>query len=279
MTDELRRGTLDALAIESPAAKARAALALEGRLVSGALAIAPEMVLPVPDTPGRPQRPTLVDPRTVPRRRIGTVAGRAALIHAIAHIEFNAINLALDACCRFPGLPDAFYADWLHVAAEEATHFDLLCHRLAALGHAYGDFEAHDGLWDAARQTAADPLLRMALVPRVLEARGLDVTPVLRDRLHRIGDTDTAVVLDVILRDEVGHVAIGSRWFAWLCNTRGVDPEATFRSLIGAERDPRVRLPLNREARRRGGFSESELAFLEDCATRRGRREPHAPAA
>jgi uncharacterized ferritin-like protein (DUF455 family) len=279
VTSELRRGALDAVALDSPEAKVRATLALRDRVVSGGSTIAPEALLPVADTPGRPPTPRLVDPRTVPRRRIGTPEGRAALIHAIAHIEFNAINLALDACCRFPGLPNAFYADWLQVAAEEATHFDLLARRLAALGHAYGDFEAHDGLWDAARRTAADPLLRMALVPRVLEARGLDVTPALRDRLDRIGDAETAAVLDVILRDEVGHVAIGSHWFAWLCDARGVDAVATFRSLIATERDPRVRLPLNREARRLGGFSESELAFLDDCAKRRERREPHAPAA
>ena len=167
--------------------------------------------------PGRPDRPELVEPRKLGRRSMQSPEGRAVLLHALAHIEFNAINLALDAVWRFGGMPAAFYTDWLKVAAEEAHHFSLLVARLAEFGHAYGDFPAHDGLWDMCERTRGDVLARMALVPRTLEARGLDASPPIRARLQQAGDHASAAILDVILRDEIGHVLIGNRWFRHLC--------------------------------------------------------------
>jgi uncharacterized ferritin-like protein (DUF455 family) len=216
-----------------------------------------------PDRVGRPQRPELVHPRRLPRRSLATEEGRLALLHAVAHIEFNAINLALDAVYRFRGMPPAYYEDWVRVAAEEAAHFRLLRGRLRDRGRDYGDFPAHDGLWDMARRTAHDPLVRMALVPRVLEARGLDVTPGMIERLRASGDRSSAEALEVILAEEVGHVEAGSRWFRWLCEQRGLAPEQTFFDLIRLYLEDEIRCPLHREARRRAGFSETELQRLE----------------
>jgi len=213
-------------------------------------------------TPGRPQKPLLVSPMRVPRRRLGSREGHAAMIHAITHIEFNAINLALDAAHRFADMPVAYYADWLRVAAEEASHFALLNQHLVSLGFAYGDFDAHAGLWEMAQKTTHDPLLRMALVPRVLEARGLDATPAITRKLQQIGDTRAVDILGIIAHDEIGHVAVGSRWFAYLCAQRGLDPAATFRNVLSEFAIPLPRLPINIEARRLGGFSEMELAWL-----------------
>ena len=239
------------------------------RLGGGMPPLAGDFAPAAPDEPGRPERPQLVAPRELRRRTTASAHGHAALIHAVAHIEFNAINLALDAICRFGGLPAAFYADWLQVAAEEATHFSLLRAHLRDLGHAYGDFPAHDGLWQMARKTAHDPLARMALVPRVLEARGLDVSPAMIRRLRAAGDARGAEIVEIILRDEVGHVAIGSHWFKRLCAERGLDPEATFERLLREFDAPRPVLPLNVEARRRADFSERELARLEAAARER----------
>jgi uncharacterized ferritin-like protein (DUF455 family) len=213
--------------------------------------------------PGRPARPLLVHPRDVPRRRLGTPAGRAALLHAIAHIEFNAINLALDASCRFRDMPAAFHRDWLGVAAEEAEHFSLLAAHLRSLGHDYGDFAAHDGLWQAALATADDVLARMALVPRVMEARGLDVTPALRDKLAASGDQRAAQILDLILREEIGHVAIGDQWFRQQCQVRGLQSEQTFLALLQRPGTPQLHPPFNRPARLVCGFSSAELDALE----------------
>lgn len=209
--------------------------------------------------PGRPARPELVAPRDVPFRGLGTLQGRVAMIHAVAHIEFNAVNLALDAALRFDGLPADYYADWISVAKDEARHFRMLADRLCELGFAYGDFPAHNGLWEAAEKTAHDPLVRMALVPRVLEARGLDVTPGMIHRLREVGDPATAEILGVILQEEVRHVAIGTRWYRHLCVQRGVDPVATFRGLL-TEHRVRLQRPFNDEARTLAGFEPAELA-------------------
>ncbi len=214
------------------------------------------------DQPGRPERPLLIAPHQVPRRRVDTAAGRAALVHALAHIEFNAINLALDAAHRFAGMPAAYYDDWLKVAAEEALHFEMLAAHLATLGHAYGDVPAHNGLWEMALKTAHDPLVRMALVPRVLEARGLDATPLIVDKLKAVQDTRMIEILAHIERDEIGHVAIGSRWFGWLCAARGLHPEPTFRQLLLDYDAPPLKPPFNLAARRAAGFSEPELNWL-----------------
>lgn len=213
--------------------------------------------------PGRPLRPELVSPREVPRRKMTTPKGRAALIHALAHIEFNAINLALDAVYRFRGLPSAYYADSLKVAAEEALHFQLLRDYLGTLGHDYGDFAAHNGLWEMALKTAHDPLVRMALVPRVLEARGLDAIPAIVEKLHAAGDARAVAILAIIERDEIGHVAIGSRWYLHLCHERGLEPVETFRQLLKKHDAPPLRPPFNLEARRKSGFREAELTWLQ----------------
>ncbi len=215
--------------------------------------------------PGRPPRPLLVAPRELPRRRVCTLEGHAALLHAICHIEFNAINLAWDAVYRFRGMPREFYDDWIRVADEEATHFTLLHDCLKKLSFEYGDFDAHNGLWEMARKTAHDPLVRMALVPRVLEARGLDVTPGIMKKLRDCGDECAVAALEIVLHDEIGHVAIGSRWFKYLCKKRQMEPEPTFRDLLSSYMDGRVRGPFHRQARLDGGFSEAELAFLESA--------------
>jgi uncharacterized ferritin-like protein (DUF455 family) len=212
--------------------------------------------------PGRPERPILAPPETMPRRELNSPEGHAALIHALTHIEFSAINLALDAVYRFRDLPAEFHADWLRVAAEEAYHFQLLRDHLRSLDHDYGDFPAHDGLWELAAKTAHDPLARMALVPRLMEARGLDVTPGIQSKLRGYGDKAGAAILDIILRDEIGHVAIGDRWFRYLCAQRSLDVEATFRDLIRAAGTPRPRPPFNEAARLRAGFSAAELQAL-----------------
>jgi uncharacterized ferritin-like protein (DUF455 family) len=226
--------------------------------VERALTAAP---IAIPE-PGRPKRPPLVAPRDLAQRGLGSVDGRVALIHAVAHIEFNAINLALDAVYRFRDLPLDYYADWLRVAADEARHFELLQARLADLGHAYGDFPAHNGLWDAACRTADDCLTRMALVPRVLEARGLDVTPGMIARLRDVGDHETVAVLEVILAEEVAHVAAGTRWFRHCCASAGVDPESTFLDLLRRFEAP-IRPPFNRTARAQAGFTLAEQAGVE----------------
>lgn len=218
--------------------------------------------VPIAD-PGRPARPQLVSPRDVPRRRLGTAEGRAALIHAVVHIEFNAINLALDHVYRFREFPLEFALGWIAVAAEEAHHFTLLRDHLRGLGYDYGDFTAHEGLWQMTFKTAHDPLARMALVPRTLEARGLDVTPGIQAKLEAAGDHAAARLLDVILADEVGHVALGDRWFRWLCQARGLVAEAEFLRLLVAYDAPRMVTPLNRAARRLAGFGEEELDALE----------------
>jgi len=214
------------------------------------------------DEPGRPARPILVPPQDVPRHSVHTRIGHAAMIHAITHIEFNAINLALDAAYRFPALPAEFCGDWLRVAAEESRHFLMLREHLRSLGYDYGDFTAHDGLWQMCRRTAHDPLVRVALVPRLLEARGLDANPAIVRKLASIGDSRGIEILGVILRDEIGHVRIGNYWFEYLCFQRELDPAETFRRLLVEYDAPRPRPPFHTEARLSAGFSESELGDM-----------------
>lgn len=222
---------------------------------------------PIPiNEAGRPLTPQLVSPAKVPRRGLGSEAGRAALIHAITHIEFNAINLAWDAVYRFRGLPRQYYSDWISVAVEEAYHFELLSKRLQSLGYQYGDFPAHDGLWAMAHKTAGDPMVRTALVPRVLEARGLDVTPGMITRLKNVGDNETVAILEIILRDEIGHVEIGSRWFKYFCDERGLNMAQTFHRLIDEYYIGELRGPFAYELRRQAGFSAKELEMLEKLA-------------
>lgn len=212
--------------------------------------------------PGRPAKPELVSPLEVKKRSMRTVEGRAALIHALAHIEFNAINLALDAIWRFDNMPVEYYADWLKVAAEEAYHFSLLNKHLGTLGFTYGDFSGHNSLWEMVERTQDDVLARMALVPRTMEARGLDASLPLRNKLAQAGDAAAAEILDIILRDEIGHVAIGNHWFNWLCTQRGLAPIETFQALCHQYKAPKLKPPFNMDARRQAGFSEDELALL-----------------
>ena len=259
----LRTLALQALCAARPDEKVALAQALH-RDAQG-LAIEADRPSPEAPLPGRPEKPDLVHPARVPRRSPAKPEGLAALLHAIAHIEFNAINLALDAAWRFDGMPREFHLDWLRVAAEEAFHFSLLQEHLASLGHAYGDFAAHDNLWQMCEKTADDVVARMALVPRTLEARGLDATPQIQQKLRQVG-TPPALravdILDVILRDEVGHVAIGNHWYRRLCEREGLDPLAHYGVLAQRYAAPRLMPPFNESARRRAGFSEEELAWL-----------------
>lgn len=260
---ELRALALHWLCVPDPVAKSEGVNALQESWVAGEITLdsAARLAAHYP-IPGRPVRPELVPPLSVKHRSMRTLEGRAAMIHALAHIEFNAINLALDAVWRFPGMPDEYYSDWLRVAAEEALHFSLLAAHLQTLGYAYGDFIAHNSLWDMAEKTSGDVLGRIALVPRTLEARGLDASPAVRAKLAQAGDHAAAVILDIILRDEIGHVATGNRWFAWLCNERGLDPITTYSELALNYKAPQLRGPFNVDARRAAGFSEEELAAL-----------------
>jgi len=222
--------------------------------------------------PGRPERPLRVAATAVEKRSPFTPEGRAALVHSICHIEFNAINLALDAAWRFDGMPEAYYRDWLRVADEEALHFTVLHEHLRGMGWRYGDFSGHDGLWTMCEKTQHDVLARMALVPRTLEARGLDATPLIQAKLRRVNTPDAlkaCEILDIILRDEIGHVAIGNRWYRWLCEREGLDPIAHYRVLYRRHEAPRLRAPFNLEARARAGFTPEELDALASQPTLR----------
>jgi len=260
---ELRSVALQCLVEADPAAKVAAVAAMAGAWAGGVLRLDTAEVLAAPAAaiPGRPARPELVAPRLVGRRSMATVEGRAMLVHALAHIEFNAVNLALDAMWRFPAMPEQFYTDWLRVAKEEAYHFSLLSAHLATLGFGYGDYTAHGSLWEMVEKTTGDVMARMALVPRTLEARGLDAIPPLRAKLAQAGDEAAAAILDIILRDEIGHVEIGNRWYWHLCGLRGLDPVATYAELV-VQYKASVRGPFNVEARRKAGFSEEELRLL-----------------
>lgn len=213
--------------------------------------------------PGRPERPMMVAPEGVPWRGVNSPEAAAALIHSLAHIEFNAINLALDAAYRFRRQSADYYAAWIEVAAEEAAHFQLLEARLAEKGFTYGDFPAHNGLWEMAVRTADDPLARMALVPRCMEARGLDAVPPILDKLRGAGDKASCRVLETILADEIRHVGQGDRWFRHFCAERGLPAEQTYRDLLIQRQAPWPRGRMNREARLQAGFSADELSVFE----------------
>jgi uncharacterized ferritin-like protein (DUF455 family) len=245
-----------------PARKAACVRRLAQDFAAGRLAVEQGgMAMPVPD-PGRPARPELVERRLLAQRPVSVLEGRLALAHALAHIEFNAINIGLDAAYRFRGLPEGFYADWIRVAVEEAHHFELLRAYLNDQGRDYGDYPAHDGLWEMVRRTDDDALIRMALVPRVLEARGLDVTPGMQARLREVGDTRMVEILDVIYREEIGHVEIGTRWFRHLCEERGLDARATFRKLLSEYMAGRIRGPYDELGRMHAGFTAEEMEDL-----------------
>ncbi|WP_213361415.1 ferritin-like domain-containing protein [Brachymonas denitrificans] len=267
----VRQAARSALSLTDPAAKVQAVLALWAQAASGALSFDPSVSADVlaraapSDIPGRPALPQLVHPREVAQRSVHTPEGRAALLHAVVHIEFNAINLALDAVWRFAGMPEQFYRDWLQVAREEAEHFTMLHEHLRHMGWKYGDFVAHDGLWAMCEKTADDIVARMALVPRTLEARGLDATPLIQKRLRAIDAEDaqtTATLLDTILRDEIGHVAIGNHWYRWLCERERLDAVPHYGVLVERYAAPRLKPPFNEAARKQAGFSQAELDYL-----------------
>lgn len=213
---------------------------------------------------GRPDKPQLVAPKDVKKRGVGSQMGRTQLMHAIAHIEFNAINLALDAVYRFHQQPAEYYTDWLNVADDEARHFQMACEYLQANECQYGDYPAHNGLWDMAVQTQYDIVARLALVPRVLEARGLDVTPAMIKKLQAAGDQPAADILAVIYNDEITHVEVGSRWFNYHCNLQGLPAETTFETLVEQLLHGRLRGPFNYEARIQAGFSDNEIKSLNN---------------
>jgi uncharacterized ferritin-like protein (DUF455 family) len=256
----LRQLALQALLLQSPPEKcaALARVALHSIAVGEQEALQCNVALP-----GRPALPILMPPRDVKQPSIRTAQGHAAIIHALTHIEFNAINLALDAVWRFPGMPPDYYWQWWKVAQEESVHFQLLSAHLHTLGRAYGSFPAHNSLWDMVERTRDDILARMALVPRTMEARGLDACPLMKEKLLGIADTAGAAIIDIILRDEIGHVGIGNHWYRWLCAQRYLDPLAEYPRLAQLHSAPNLRPPHNIDARRMAGFAEEEIAALQ----------------
>ena len=263
MSENLYQHILDALLEKDPKRKCDSVVRILERWKQGQLDRETRFsILPL-EIPGKPDLPRLVDPRQLSRRTTSSREGRINLLHAVAHIEFNAINIALDAAYRFRQMPDQFVSDWLLVASEEAKHFSLLSEYLCDQGTFYGGLDAHSGLWDMVCRTRHDVLHRMALVPRVMEARGLDVTPGMIKRFTDIGDQRAVDILEVIYRDEVGHVRIGNHWFRFLCQQRGLDLIDTFRELIDCYLGGNLRGPFNWQARLEAGFEAAELRAME----------------
>jgi uncharacterized ferritin-like protein (DUF455 family) len=251
----------DALMMSDGDSKASAVFTLLDDWREGLLVMTAAPVVDIAQA-GHPTKPELVHPKHLKSRGLGSQEGRASLLHAIAHIEFNAINLALDAAYRFQQMPSEFIDDWLRVAAEEAYHFQLVREQLSRFGYDYGDFPAHNGLWETTADTAFDVLVRMALVPRTLEARGLDVTPTMIKKLRAVGETRAVEVLHILLRDEVGHVAVGTHWFTYLCQQRSLNRFDTFKSLIETYLHGDIKGPFNIEARLEAGFTQQEMDWL-----------------
>ncbi len=262
---ELRQTALELLAITDPKTKVDRVKQLfndyqQARLDLDAVRVFNSDGLTLP---GRPQKPELVPPLTVPKRKMDTLEGRLSLLHSLTHIEFNAMNLALDAIWRFADMPKQYYVDWLKVAKEEAYHFSLIEAHLQSVGVAYGDFPAHNSLWEMVERTADAVIARMALVPRTMEARGLDAVPAIRDRFKQIKDHQVVEILEIILRDEVGHVLIGNQWFNFLCVKESLSPIKTYKKLARTYCAPTLRGPFNLEARKQAGFTAEELSLLE----------------
>lgn len=251
-----------ALLESSPNNKTKQVASIYADVVSGDVQFIQHASVETIEIPGRPDNPTLVHPSKVARRKLNSLHGRTALVHAICHIEFNAINLALDACYRFQDMPKQYYLDWMRVASEESKHFLLLQDRLVQLDSHYGELTAHNGLWEMAIKTQHSVVERMALVPRVLEARGLDVTPGMIERLGSVGDEQTVEILKIILDEEIGHVEIGTRWFRYACEQQQLDSEATFIELLNRYEVTIGIGPLHIDARQQAGFSETELKAL-----------------
>lgn len=223
----------------------------------------------LPERPGRPEKPLLVPPKATEKRSLHTLPGRIAMLHALAHIELNAVDLALDIVARFASepVPHSFFDGWMRVAFEEAKHFRMVRERMQALGADYGDMPAHDGLWQAAHSTRNDLTARLAVVPLILEARGLDVTPSLQEKMRETGDIDSADVLKVIYEDEKGHVAVGAKWFRFLCAREKKDPAATFKQLVRANFRGALKAPFNDVARAEAGLTPSFYRSLTSTSS------------
>ena len=261
---ELRQAALEILVVTNPHIKVERAHELFDGYHSGLIGIDASACLNSDNLnlPGRPERPELVPPLEVPKRKMDTLDGRLSLLHSLAHIEFNAMNLALDAIWRFPDMPEQYYEDWLKVAKEEAYHFKLIQEHLQSVGVSYGDFPAHNSLWEMVERTTDAVIARMALVPRTMEARGLDAVPAIRDRFKQIKDHKVTEILEIILRDEIGHVYIGNYWFNFLCTQKCLSPIEAYRDLAKKYRAPILRGPFNLEARKAAGFTSEELSLL-----------------
>jgi uncharacterized ferritin-like protein (DUF455 family) len=272
---ELREAALAILANTDPQSKVAQLFSLYDEYLAQRIAInasnnfAGNFTSQDTELPGRPAKPELVAPKFVPKRKMDTVEGRAILWHSLAHIEFNAMNLALDAIWRFSNMPQAYYEDWLKVAKEESYHFSLINAHLQSFGFSYGDFPAHNSLWEMVERTSDSVIARMALVPRTMEARGLDAVPEIRDRFKQIQDERAVEILEIILHDEIGHVLIGNRWFNFLCANENLSPIATYRELAEKYRAPTLRGPFNFEARGQAGFTSEELELLESLSDKR----------
>jgi uncharacterized ferritin-like protein (DUF455 family) len=260
--DNLFEAALTCIEINDPAEKASRAHHIYQSWCAGQLEAVTVTKPQRIENPGRPIQPQLVNPKQVPKRGFNSRPGLNKLAHAIAHIEFNAINLALDAVYRFRDMPDDFYTDWLRVAAEEASHFNMLSGYLVANNVQYGDYDAHNGLWEMALKTEHDVMVRMALVPRVLEARGLDVTPVMIARLKKVGEQQLVDILEVIHREEIGHVLIGTKWFNFVCQQRGLSPHDVFTDLLRNHGKGIIQGPFDEASRLQAGFTEEEMQRL-----------------
>jgi len=260
---------LACIELDNPFDKASTAQALYERWTNGEL-VAVSTGQPVRIVvPGRPERPRLVDPRKVPKRGFKSRQGLLRLVHAITHIEFNAINLALDAVYRFRDMPLEYFSDWLQVAAEESRHFLMLESFLADNGAGYGDYDAHNGLWEMALKTDHDVMVRMALVPRVLEARGLDVTPGMISKLAAEGERRLVEILQIIHREEIGHVRIGTHWFTHACRQRSLSPQKVFTDLLDDHMKGAIHGPFDEASRIQAGFTEDELQYLVNMSEKR----------
>ena len=258
LNQHLRAAVLCPLLAQNAVQKAELTLALSLDLPIDTMAI----VSDPGGIPGRPAKPELVAHTSLKSKPLTTPEGRALLLHAIAHIELNAIDLALDVVWRFAGMPEDFYRDWVRIAKEEAKHFLLIQQHMVGMGFDYGHFPAHNSLWEMAERTRADIVARIGLVPRTMEARGLDASPGVKNKLISAGDHAAGRIMDIILEEEIGHVAAGNRWYRYVCETKGLDPISTYRQLIQQYDAPKLKSPYNLQARRLAGFEEEELTYL-----------------
>ena len=255
---DFRSAVLGPLLAQNAVQKAELTLALQADLPLNCQAV----IADPGGIPGRPLNPELVSHTSLKAKPLNTTEGRALLLHAIAQIELNAINLALDVVWRFDSMPEDFYRDWVRIAKEEAKHFLLIQKHLRGMGFDYGGFPAHNSLWEMAERTRGDLVARIGLVPRTMEARGLDASPGVKNKLISAGDHAAGRIMDIILEEEIGHVAAGNRWYRYVCEKKGLDPVSTYRQLIQQYDAPKLKSPYNLEARRLAGFEEEELRYL-----------------